>query len=781
MENIQINPNRNPNNETVNLREIIIKYIRKWYWFVISFFICFLIAFLYLKITVPDYDVKTTILLRQDQTNIRSSETAILESMGMLNTSKEVEDEILVLKSKTLMQSVIQDLGVETEYYERKGMRYEDIYPEIPIQLIVPSNFNNDLKELVELKVVPFSEGYKIKFKSGEIKDTYLISSLNESINTPVGVLRFKAGSNLKKDVTYKIKSFPIRTLTEEYCEDINIASASRKSNAINITTIAPNVYKAKTVLNKLIELYNLEAVIDKNMIARNTKKFIEERLELIKEELLNIEIDVENYKKSNNLTSISSEAGLSEAGLFLQTSSEYYNKKLAEIETQLNLVSYIESHVKDSRNQYSLIPANLGIEDKSLIELIKNYNEALLEHMKIMRTTNNENPVITQMEQQLKTLRSSIIVSIGAVKDGLNIAKKDVLGKEAQFTSKIKQVPTQERKYIEIKRQQEIKQKLYLFLLQRHEENALNLASAIPTAKTLDAAYSSINPVKPKILIIFALTLILSIFIPIIVIYVIDLLNNKIANKKELTRLVKAPYLGSIGIHKGQDRVVVREGEIAPIVEMFRMIRTNLQFMLGGKTSPVILITSSIGGEGKSFAAINLAMSFALLNKKVILVDLDIRKPTMDDYLHIAKNKGVSLYLSNPDYTLNDIIIPSGIHPSLKVIPAGPIPPNPTELLMSSRLEDMIKELKQEFDYIIIDSAPVGVVSDTYLINRVVDNSIYVSRQNYTPKELTDLINEIYTNNKLNNIGLILNGVTETSGYGYGYYGANQDKTRRK
>ena len=497
-------------------------------------------------------------------------------------------------------------------------------------------------------------------------------------------------------------------------------------------------------------------------MIASNTKKFVDERLVLIENELQNVEENVENYKKQNQLTNISSEASL-----FLQSSSEY-NKKLAEVETQLNLISYIESHVKNSKNIYNLIPANLGIQDNSLLSLISNYNNVLLERLRLMRTTNDENPVLTQMEQQIKIVRSSIIASIASVKDGLKIAKMDILSKENQFNSKIKKVPTQERQYIEIKRQQEIKQNLYLFLLQKREENALTLASAIPTAKTLDAAYSSVVPVAPKMMIIFAITLLLGLFIPVGIIYVLELMNNKITNKKELLRLVKVPYLGSIGISKSQDRVVVREGKTTPIVEMFRMIRTNLQFMIGGTKSPVILVTSSVGGEGKSFTAINLASSFALLNKKVVLIGLDIRKPILGDYMHIEKNKGVSLYLSDPNYKLNDIIIPSGIHSSLKVIPAGPVPPNPAELLMSNRLEELISELKKEFDYIIIDSAPVGVVSDTFLINRVIDLSIYVSRQNYTPREMTEIINDIHNNNKLNNMGLVLNGVEEMAGYGY-------------
>lgn len=762
MENNNNNSINKTYNDIINLREIIIKYLRKWYWFVISVFICFLIAFLYLKITIPTYQVQSTILLRQDESNMGFSEMAILESMGMGGTSKEVEDEIQVLKSKTIMRNVIQQLGIETEYYKKTGLKYIDTYPEIPIELVVPIGFNDTLTNGLELKISAVAAGYKINLATGKFEGKYIVKDLNESINTPLGALKFKAGSGFNKKSVYIIRSYPIKSITESYCKSVKIAAVSKKSNAISISTVAANVNKAKTVINKLVELYNLDAVVDKNMIASNTKKFVDERLVLIENELQSVEQNVENYKKDNQLTNISSEASL-----FLQSSSEY-NKKLAEVETQLNLVSYIESHVKDSKNLYSLIPANLGIQDNSLLSLISSYNNVLLERLRLMRTTNDENPVITQMEQQIKIVRSSIIASIASVKDGLKIAKMDILGKENQFNSKIKKVPTQERQYIEIKRQQEIKQNLYLFLLQKREENALTLASAIPNAKTLDAAYSSVLPVAPKMMIIFAITLLLALLIPVGIIYVLELMNNKITSKKELLRLVKAPYLGSIGINKGQDRVVVREGKTTPIVEMFRMIRTNLQFMIGGTKSPVILVTSSVGGEGKSFTAINLASSFALLNKKVVLVGLDIRKPMLGDYMHIVKNKGVSLYLSDPDYKLSDIIIPSGIHNSLKVIPAGPIPPNPAELIMSDRLEELIAELKKEYDYIIIDSAPVGVVSDTYLINRVVDLSIYVSRQNYTPKEMTETINDIHNNHKLNNMGLVLNGVEEMAGYGY-------------
>jgi len=764
-------PSLNPSlNDTINIRQIILKYLQKWYWFVLSVFVCLSIAYVYLKITSIQYQVQTTILLRNEDAGSGLFDMSMLEGMGLpSSTSKEVEDEIQVLSSKSIMQKVIQNLNLETAYFQKIGWRYEELYPTTPIKLILPPTFNDTIKGEIELKIKRLEDGYKVNFKSGDIKETYLLSDINKPFKTPVGQLKLTQISTIKIGASFKIVTYPMRNLTESYCTSIKVGAVNKKSNGISVSTVSAHPKKAQAILNELVDLYNQDAILDKNMIASNTADFVQERLKLISADLLNVEMSVENYKKKNSLTDITSEATI-----FLESSSEY-NKKLAELETQLNLVGYIETYVNDNKNKYGLVPANLGIEDKSLIEFMQEYNKALLERMRLMRTTNDKNPVITQMEEQLKALRASIITSIGSIKDGLKIAKSDVLGKDSQFASKIKGVPTQEREFLEIKRQQEIKQKLYLYLLQKREENALSLASTIPSAKTLDAAYTSLTPVAPKRMIIFLLAMMLGIVIPVGILYLMDMLNNKISNKKEFKQLVKVPFLGSVVFSKDLDRVAVREGKTTPIVEMFRLIRTNLQFMLGGKKSPVILVTSSIGGEGKSFTSINIAMSFALLKKKVILVGLDVRKPMLGEYMHIVKEKGISVFLSDPELKYNDIIIPSGFHPYLDVIPAGPIPPNPSELLMSTRLDDLMQDLKKEYDYIILDSAPVGLVSDTYLLNRIIDNCIFVARQDFTPREMCDLITDIYKNKMLKNMSVILNGTDEKSGYGYGYnYGKN-------
>ena len=775
MEN-NIQTSNTSNLDTINIREIFIKYLLKWHWFLISVVICLALAYFYLKITNDQYQVQSTILIRKDKSTSGLLDMSMLDGIGgdMASSSKEVEDEIQVLTSKTLMTNMIKSLGIETEYFEKKGLRYDEIYPLTPLKLITPPLFNDTAKRNVTFKISRNDVGYKIDFVSGKYSKKYEITNLNKAIITPIGNFMFKQILPIKNGATIKIISYPLRSLTDSYCLSIHIGSVNKKSHAINVSTISACPEKLVVVLDKLIELYNQDAVLDKNLIATSTAAFIEERIKLIGSELLDVEVNVENYKKKNKLVDVSTNANIS-----LQ-SANAYDAKLAALETQLNLVGYVEAYIKTNKHQYDLLPANLGIEDGSLLGLIQNYNRALLERTKMIRTANERNPVLMQMEQQIKELRTNIVVSIASIKDGLKITKRDALGKTSQFTSRINGVPTEERELTEILRQKEIKSKLYLFLLQKREENALSLASTIPSAKTLDSAYSSIKPVSPKKMIIAFLALLFGFLIPLVYIYVSDMFNNKILNSKELKRLVKVPYLGSIGLKKDPDVVVVREGITTPIVEMFRIIRTNLQFMLTGKTGHAILITSSIAGEGKSFTSINIAMSFALMKKKVVLVGLDIRSPMLGDYLHLSKDKGITMYIADESYTVDDIIIPSNLHSFLDVIPAGPVPPNPAELIMNQRLDDLFKNLRERYDYIIVDSAPIGLVSDTYLLNRLVDNCIYVARQNYTPREVSSLINEIYEHKRLTGMSVILNGTDESSGYGYGY-GYGKTNTKKK
>ena len=757
--------NAQHNKDIINLRELLFKYLRNWYWFALSVILAFLVATIYLKKTEIKYQVKTTLLLRNEDQAGALPQLTMMENFGLSGANKEVEDEIQVLSSQKLLKEVIDTLKIHAKYFEKDKLKYVEKYNDVPFRLNNERQLADTMKRSVKFIVKEEDGKFFVKIKIGKVyTGKFELNSIQETMDTPFGKFSFTQVSKPKKDSKFKITLQPIAEVIDEYSNKIKVATVNKQSNAIQISIVESNIEKAKDMLNNLVMLYNLDANSDKNIIATNTSNFINERLAIITDELFDVESNVENYKRAHSLTDLSSEAEL-----YLKSADEYENK-LTEYVIQLNMIKAVEAYVNNPKNEHNLIPTNIVTDDKSLPMAIQAYNTSVLDRMKLAKTAKEDNPVLILADEQIQALRSNVLASVSSVKSGLQIALNDLKRKDSQFSSKIKNVPTQERQFLEIKRQQEIKQSLYLLLFQKKEETAIKLASTAPAARTIDRAFASLLPVSPKRSVTYMLALIIGLLVPFVLIYVKDLINNKIEDTKEFQRLIKAPYLGNISTSRESDKVVVREGRTAPIVEMFRLVRTNLQFLIAGKKSPVILVTSTLGGEGKSFTSINLAMSFALMKKRVVLVGLDVRKPMLGEYLNLNKQIGATLFLSDKSYELKDIIQNSGLHQYLDVIPAGPIPPNPSELLMSNRLEEMFELLKDVYDYIIVDTAPIGVVSDTYLLNRIADNAIYVSRQDYTPKDATILINEIAAEKRLNGLGVILNGTPASTGYGYSY-----------
>lgn len=765
-------------NETdiINLRDLFLKYTKRWYWFVLSLIIMLIIATFYIKKTETKYQVQTKILLRSEATN--PGQMMMMESLGLVSGSRVVEDEIQVISSNNILKQTIDTLGLQVEYYQREGLKYAEMYKDNPLELNSSSDFLNNLKKTLTLDIKETSDGYKINVKTRGHSEEFEIANIQESFNTSFGKMNFRLVSNIKKGSRYRVKVYSPVAIINKYSTNMTVAPVNKQTNAIQVSIVEANVNKGKDFLNKLIDIYNLDAIEDKNIIARNTAVFINDQLANISEDLYNVESNVESFKRSNTLTDLTSEAGI-----FLE-SSQQNEVKLAQVETQLNMINAVDSYIQDPNNSNKLIPANIITNDATLAMSIQEYNSVMLERMKMAQTAKKSNPALVQLDQQLAALKSNVLASINSVKSGFRITRNDLRAKIAQYNTKLKNVPTQERKYVDIKRDQEITQNLYIFLSQKKLENELSLASTAPASRTIDKAYAGIKPVKPKKMIVYLVAMLLGLIIPFVFIWLKDVLNNKVEDVREYQENVNTPYLGSIGVSRDPGPVIVKEGSTTPVVEMFRLIRTNLQFMLGNKQSPVILITSSMSGEGKSFTSINLSMSFALMKKRVILVGLDIRSPMLAEYLEISTGnyKGTSVYLSDSTYKPEDIIEKTKFHDFFDVISSGPIPPNPAELLMNKRLDELIAYLRQNYDYVILDTAPIGMVSDTYLLNRFTDCSIYISRKNYTPKDAYRLINEIYEDKRLNNMGVVLNGTDASSSYGYGYgYGGDKKKLKKK
>ena len=451
----------------------------------------------------------------------------------------------------------------------------------------------------------------------------------------------------------------------------------------------------------------------------------------------------------------------------------------MAEIETQLSLVEYIDEFLRDDTKRNSLIPSNIGLSDPTLSTGLTEYNTLQLQRMRILRTATDDNPVIEQMNAQLASMRQNIIETIGSVRESLVIRKRNLQAQDTKYNRQIEEAPEQEREYIRVMRQQQIRERLYAYLYEKREENALMLAATAMPAKIVDMPQRDVRSKSPRLLKLLVLCFLLGLIFPGAALYLYRLMNDKIDDPKEFERRVKAPLLGQLVQNSRNAHIAIHEGESTVSAELFRLIRTNLRFVIPSDVkSPVILVTSCINGDGKSYVSSNTALSLAILGKKVVLVGLDIRKPMLATYFNLNNKGHLTDYLAEPSIELDDIIIPSGEHKNLDLIPCGTIPPNPAELLQTERLDELFAELRQRYDYIIVDTAPVALVSDTYLLDRIADMTIFVSRYKYTPSEMIEYINQVIDQKRMHNVACVLNGVKGShTGYGYGYgYGGQKD-----
>lgn len=739
--------------------------LHKWYWFVLCAAISFGLAALYIQSQNRIYPTFATIMIRTDNNMSRSSlQTDMMEMMGY-QTSKIIDDEILLLTSHTIMEQVVRELNLQTEYRKKVGLRWEGQYPNPDILLTYEPGALDTLLAL-NLDLERTANDYLVTLLYRGKEAVYHVNSLLDPIPTPAGLLTLSEIRALKEGDKMRITTVPVYARANALLGQLSCRPAKKESNVIVVSMQSDMPPRARDVVMKVVELYNLDAVVDKNIMATNTANFINDRLEIVESELGEVETAVETYMKENGLTDMSRELSLM---LSNQTS---YQKELTEVETQINLLNFLSEYLREPANEQSLIPSNLGVKDAALQKLINDYNALLLQQMRIARSATELNPNYTQSVGEAKTLRQAILSSIDNIRQGLQIQKSDLARKDRELTRQLYKTPEKERKYVEIKRQQEIKEKLYIYLYQKREENALTLASTVMPAKVIDTPITA-GPIAPRTQRITLIALAIGLGLPFLVIFLMDYLNDEVRDLREFQSVVKAPFLGHVLYMPSDNVVAVDSHNNSAQAELFRTIRTNLRFMLPDKKSPILLVTSALNGEGKSYVAINIAASLALLKKKVVIVGLDIRKPTLSQYLHIDFKGHLTSFLLDPTMPLDDLIIPSGAVDNLDVMPSGAIPPNPGELIQSANVEVLFNALRERYDYIVVDTAPLYLVSDTFHLDKYADMTIFVTRANYISREMLPYIQDIYAGQKMHNMACVLNASTGGKrGYGYGRYG---------
>lgn len=751
------------NQNEIDVRKIVRVVLEHWWWFAIGVVFFLLLGMAYYVRKSPSWTTDASIMLRQG--DMMSEKMDPMAMLG-LGGNAQTEDELVVFSSRGLIAQSIDALNLWEYSFVKDGVRWKGEFrnPALTIDYIRLTEDASLSPFTVTVKAT--KSGYKVKTKLGYFtRSTSRVETLDEPIETAVGTIRIHANRPLSQDTTYKVVHKRHELVVSDYRQLLKVAQHKKESNIIDLSMKSPMPDRDKAFLYQVIEQYNMNALVDKNMIASNTASFIDERLRIITEELGDAEKAVSEYKEKNNIAHLETQAQL-----YLHA-SRAEQSAIAEIETQLSLVDYVDEFLRDDTKRNNLIPANIGITDASLGSSLSQYNALLLQRMRIQRTATDSNPVVEQLDQQLSSMRQNIIATIRSVRESLQIRLNGLQAQESKINRQIKNAPEQEREYVRVVRDLKIKEKLYLFLYEKREENSLMLAATTIPAKILDMPQRDVRSRSPQLRNLLIICLFFGLMIPAGLLYLYKLFNDKIDDVKEYEQRFKAPVLGQIVENSRHAHIAIREGESTVSAELFRLIRTNLRFMLPAETkAPVILVTSSINGEGKSYVSSNTALSLALLGKKVALVGLDIRKPMLATYFNLNTKGHLTDYLAEPDVTIDDIIVPSGEHKNLDLIPCGAIPPNPSELLQTERLDALFAELRKRYDYIIVDTAPVALVSDTFLLDRIADMTIFVCRYKYTSMEMIDYINQVVEQKRMHNVAGVLNGVKGLrAGYGYG------------
>lgn len=767
------------NEKPVDYKAIFFEYLMYWPWFVACLLMCIVGAWCYLRYQAPVYNVNATVLIKQgdkNKPNGQNASLAAMQDLGMLSMANNFDNEVEIIQSRTLLKKVVNALNLNITYTEKRTFGYPvQLYKNTPVQVWMNPEEADKLPSPLQIQLGYTPDG-KVQadalFTRNGKEETVSkhFDKLPGVLVTPIGTvtLSLKDSTNIQEAHTIYATIITPTAAAGSCKARLTAEPTSKVTTIVQLNYNDTHVGRGMDFLNTLVALYNRDANDDKNEVASRTAEFIDTRIQIINQELGTTESQLATYKQKAGLTDLSSDAKLA-----LQGNAEYTQKQ-AENATQLRLVQFLKEYIDNPTNQMEVIPANIGLADNALATVISQYNEMLTERKRLLRTSSESNPAVVNLDASIQATRKNVQTSVSSVLKGLEITRNDLEHQARKFEGKISNAPTQEKELLSITRQQEIKASLYLMLLQKREENAITLAATANNGRMIEEPLPG-GPVAPNGKTYYLLALVLGIGFPVVSIYLRNLLRFKIESRADIEKITDVPIVGDIPMANSQDNpIVIRENKNELMEEVFRSVRTNIQYMLQ-EGQKVILFTSTNSGEGKSFTAGNLACSFAFMGKKVVIVGLDIRKPGLNKVFQLStREKGITQYLANPEYTdLLTLCQPSTVSENLYILPGGNVPPNPTELVARQALDQAIQILKQHFDYIILDTAPIGMVTDTQLIARVADLSVYVCRAGYTHKSHYALINELKKEHKLPNLCTLLNGINmnkRQNGYYYGY-----------
>lgn len=767
---MQTNTSTAGNDQGLNLMDLLVYLVSKWRWFALSIAVCVGIAwFNYARSPFVYYRSATVII--KDPSNKTS--TTGLDRFDNIINKVNVANEILQFRSKKLMREVVQRLHADVSYQVEEGLRLNELYTQSPVLLSFPDALPEQRSSLT---VTPKDKNtVELSECSGIGDGTSRTVFLNDTVEISKGMRVVATPTNYYgaswQNIPIRVRKFSLESMVNYYRGALGIQQEEEESSILTLALKDNSAARAEDVLNTLIFVYNEEAIRDKNQVAINTADFINERLIIIESELGSVESDLESFKQRNQIVDIASSAGM------YMTESQKYSIDALELETQLRLAQFIKNYLTDPTKDTDLIPSNTGIGDMNIESQISLYNTAKLKRDALVDDSSENNPVVQELNNSLRAMKQNIIRAVDNMIVTLNVKRNDAQSRELQAQDRVTSIPTKERQMLSIERQQKIKETLYLYLLNKREENALSQAMADNNARVIDGAEGSTQPISPNRNRILLLGLIVGLAIPGVSCLTVLFMDTRVRSRKEVEKALSVPFLGEIPLdreagkrRKRGDADTDKTDEDGIVAEAFRVLRTNMAFMSRkDRPSQVITFTSFNEGAGKTFIASNLAMSFVYAKKRVVLVDLDIRKGTLSRHFGVHRT-GVTNYLADPSVTVDEII---QHREHFDIISFGATAPNPAELLMDSRLDELFDALRSRYDLIIADNVPVGIIADASIANRIADLTIFVIRAGRLDRRQLPDIEAIYENRKLKNMALVLNGVDPTrTGYGYGRYG---------
>lgn len=766
--------------EKIDFSSLLHRIMSHWWMFVISILFCIGIAFVYLHYSTPMYKINAKLLVKDEKKGGGVNAGELLGDIsGLLNMKSNVDNEVEILKTRILMERVVRALHLNIVYI-KNGKVKDQILDAAPFTVELEKGRDTIQGNFFELTIPEEGNSYEIQYtdkiskekvsQQPEFGDTLFVYGIGN-----ICVYRNPEVKQYGTQYSLLISSVDARVAALRGA--LNVSVTNKLVTTIDLQLSYPHPEKGEEILSRLIAEYLQQNINDKNMIADSTIMFIENRLRLVSGELGGIEDNIQQFKQGNKLTD------LSEQSKMLVSNASDLFKRVADIETQINIAYALEEYLKDEDKNKRVVPTSVLPEDVVFSKLVENYNMLLLERDRQMLTSTEDNPYIQNMDERIASLRASMLANLSGTRRSLEITRKE-LGKElAKLDGNIRKVPFHERTYLDLARQQQIKQELYLFLLQKREETAISKTANISNAKIIDTPKSDFNPFSPNRKFILLIGLMAGLAFPFAKIYMDGLFNNRVNSKEQITRLTSIPILGEICHNDKQERLIMLSHPRSVIAEQFRAMRTNLQFFLNNQKGNTIMVTSSMSGEGKSFTAANLGMALAMSGKKVVLLELDLRRPNLSPVVNLKNDSGFTNYVIQPAISIADILTQTSVHENLYVVQAGHLPPNPAELITHERVDQLIQTLQAQFEYIILDTPPIGLVTDAQLLNKYAHLTIYLVRQKYTYRDQLVIANDLYLTNKIKNMAIVINDIPKINGYGgygYGYgYGMEMESSK--